>query len=125
MFVKMLTHLHMVMYTWWCWHIRKLGGIQRFWENEVRILYWIGGKFGEVAGVFLAEKPSSNAGVGSTWRWTRASGALSAAGAGIECAPDAGTGRGQDTVHASNGAWRQWVFVAEEHRWKPKFGFGN
>ena len=23
MFVKMLTHIHMVMYTWWCWHIYK------------------------------------------------------------------------------------------------------
>ena len=21
MFVKMLTHLHLVVYTWWCWHI--------------------------------------------------------------------------------------------------------
>ena len=26
MFVKMLTHLHMVVYTWWCWHIYKGGG---------------------------------------------------------------------------------------------------
>jgi len=23
MFMKMLTHLHMVVYTWWCWHICK------------------------------------------------------------------------------------------------------
>jgi hypothetical protein len=23
MFVKMLTHIHMVVYTWWCWHICK------------------------------------------------------------------------------------------------------
>ena len=23
MIVKMLTHMHMVMYTWWCWHICK------------------------------------------------------------------------------------------------------
>ena len=23
MIVKMLTHIHMVMYTWWCWHIYK------------------------------------------------------------------------------------------------------
>ena len=22
-FVKMLTHIHMVVYTWWCWHIYK------------------------------------------------------------------------------------------------------
>ena len=26
MFVKMLTHVHMVVYTWWCWHIYKGGG---------------------------------------------------------------------------------------------------
>ena len=29
MFVKMLTHLHMVVYTWWCWHIYKGGGVPR------------------------------------------------------------------------------------------------
>ena len=23
MIVKMLTHMHMVIYTWWCWHIYK------------------------------------------------------------------------------------------------------
>ena len=23
MFVKMLTDMHMVVYTWWCWHIYK------------------------------------------------------------------------------------------------------
>ena len=23
MFVKMLTHIHIVVYTWWCWHIYK------------------------------------------------------------------------------------------------------
>ena len=25
----MLTHLHMVVYTWWCWHIYKGGGVPR------------------------------------------------------------------------------------------------
>ena len=29
MFVKMLTHMHMVVYTWWCWHICKGGGVPR------------------------------------------------------------------------------------------------
>ena len=29
MIVKMLTHIHMVMYTWWCWHIYKGGGVCR------------------------------------------------------------------------------------------------
>ena len=23
MIVKMVTHIHMVVYTWWCWHIYK------------------------------------------------------------------------------------------------------
>ena len=23
MFVKKVTHIHMVVYTWWCWHIYK------------------------------------------------------------------------------------------------------
>ena len=23
MIVKMLTHIHVVVYTWWCWHIYK------------------------------------------------------------------------------------------------------
>ena len=23
MIMKMLTHIHMVVYTWWCWHIYK------------------------------------------------------------------------------------------------------
>ena len=30
MIVKMLTHIHMVVYTWWCWHIYKGGGVCRF-----------------------------------------------------------------------------------------------
>jgi len=25
----MLTHLHVVVYTWWCWHIYKGGGVPR------------------------------------------------------------------------------------------------
>ena len=25
----MLTHIHMVVYTWWCWHIYKGGGVCR------------------------------------------------------------------------------------------------
>ena len=70
----------------------------------MHIFFCAGGIFGEVTGVFLAEKHSPDAGFGSTGRWTRESGALSAAGAGVECTPDAGTGRGQDTVCTSGGA---------------------
>jgi len=47
---------------------------------------------------------SPDAGVGSTGHWTKASGALSGAGTSVECAPDAGTGHGQDTIHMSGGA---------------------
>jgi len=73
----------------------------------VYIFYCAGGKFGQVVRVFLTKKHSLNAGVGSTGRWTRESGALSSAGIGVECTPDASTGRGQDTVRASGGACRQ------------------
>ena len=27
MIVKMLTHIHMMVYTWWCWHIYKGDGV--------------------------------------------------------------------------------------------------
>ena len=27
--MKMLTHLHIVVYTWWCWHIYKGGRVPR------------------------------------------------------------------------------------------------
>ena len=27
MIVKMLTHMHMMVYTWWCWHICKGKGV--------------------------------------------------------------------------------------------------
>ena len=27
MIVKMLTHMHMVVYTWWCWHFCKGEGV--------------------------------------------------------------------------------------------------
>jgi len=43
----------------------------------VHIFYCAGGNFGEVAGVFLAEKHSPDAGVGSTGRGSRASGVVS------------------------------------------------
>jgi len=38
MFEKMLTHMHMVVYTWWCWHIFKGGGVPRVERS-------VGGKF--------------------------------------------------------------------------------
>ena len=42
MIVKMLTHIHMVVYTWWCWHIYM---IQCFRENRMPIFYCAGCKF--------------------------------------------------------------------------------
>ena len=35
MIVKMLTHIHMVVYTWWCWHICK-GEEVRVVVNQLR-----------------------------------------------------------------------------------------
>ena len=37
--MKMLTHIHMMVYTWWCWHIYKGDGVdvdQLGDEMEVR-----------------------------------------------------------------------------------------
>ena len=45
----------------------------------MHIFYCAGGKFEEVAGVFLAEKHSPDAGAGSTERWSRASGVVTVA----------------------------------------------
>jgi len=59
----------------------------------VHVLYCAGGKFGEVVGVFLAEKHSPDADGGSTGRWSRASGVVSVAQvcrAHRTLAPDAG-----------------------------------
>ena len=53
------------------------------------IFYCAGGKFGEVVGVFLTEKYSPDAGVGSTGSWSKASGVVSVSGAGVQSAPDA------------------------------------
>ena len=35
MIVKMLTHIHMVVHTWWCWHIYK-GEEVRVVVNQLR-----------------------------------------------------------------------------------------
>jgi len=70
MIVKLLTHVHMLVYTLWCWHAlrrrwslkgRERMGSGAFRENEVHIFYCAGGNFGEVVGVFLAEKHSPDA----------------------------------------------------------------
>ena len=52
MIVKMLTHIHMMVYTWWCWHIYKGGGVCRgemgfgaFGKMGVPIFYCAGCKF--------------------------------------------------------------------------------
>ena len=43
MIVKMLTHIHMVVYTWWCWHIYK--GFGAFGKNGMPIFYCARCKF--------------------------------------------------------------------------------
>jgi len=59
MIVKMLTHVHLLVHTLWCWYTHC--GVGAFRENEVHIFYCIGGKIGEVVGVFLAEEHSPDA----------------------------------------------------------------
>ena len=42
MIVKMLTHMHMVLFTWWCWHIckgKRVGvDVDQLWE--ARKVFW-------------------------------------------------------------------------------------
>ena len=35
MIMKMLTHIHTVVYTWWCWHIYKKMKLDLMWINLV------------------------------------------------------------------------------------------
>ena len=36
MIVKMLTHIHIAVYTWWCWHIYKVMKLELMWINSVK-----------------------------------------------------------------------------------------
>jgi hypothetical protein len=40
MIVKILTHIHMVVYTWWCWHICKGEEVELFWINSMKKRRW-------------------------------------------------------------------------------------
>jgi len=42
MFVKTLTHRHIVVYTWWCWHICKGEGVGVDFDQlgEEREVFW-------------------------------------------------------------------------------------
>ena len=92
----MLTHIHMVVYTWWCWHIYKEGGVCRgemglgpSRENRMPIFYCAGCKFlwlahwskgeevrseNELIAKMLASVNWPDAGSESTGRWLAASG---------------------------------------------------
>ena len=88
MFVKMLTHVHKVVYTWWCWHIYRGGGVPRvergvgfslpFEKNKCIFSIALEGNLKKSQECF-SEKHSPDAGVGSIGRWSRASGVLSVA----------------------------------------------
>jgi len=90
MIVKMLTHVHMLVYTLWCWHTLRrrwsLEGRERLGSSlppaelarrdsalfeKMKCIFSIApmGIFGVVAGVFLAEEHSPDAGFWSTGRW--------------------------------------------------------
>ena len=69
MFVKMLTHVHLLVHTLWCWHT-----LRRRWSlksrefdsalfEKMKCIFSIGGKFGEVTEVFFAEEHSPDAGL--------------------------------------------------------------
>ena len=64
----------------------------------MHIFYYVGGKFGEVMGV------SPDARLRGIGRWTKASGVVSVANAGAECASNANNECRQDTVRTSGGA---------------------
>jgi hypothetical protein len=42
MFVEMLTHIHMVVYTWWCWHICKgeVVEVELDQLGEEKMVFW-------------------------------------------------------------------------------------
>ena len=63
--------------------------------------YCAGGNLGEVMGVFLTEKHSPDASVGSIGRWHQASGVFSVSGVSEKSASNARIGRVPDTVGAS------------------------
>jgi len=86
MFMKMLTHLHMVVYDAFekikcIFSIALVGNLEKSWE--------------------CFSKHSPDAGVGSTARWSRASGVVSVCGSGVQSAPNADIGRWAVTVYAS------------------------
>ena len=71
MIVKMLTHVHMLVHTLWCWHTLRrrwsLEGRERMDSalfEKMKCIFSIApvGIFGEVTGVFLAEEHSPDAG---------------------------------------------------------------
>jgi len=119
--VKMLTHLHIVVYTWWCWHICKGGSVPRvergmgsflppaeIARRDSVLLRKLSAYFllcrweiWRIHGSVLAEKHSPDAGVGSIGRWSRAFGVVSVCGSGVQSATDTGTGRWAVTVCAS------------------------
>jgi len=119
MIVKMLTHLHLLVHTWWCWHtLRKRWSLKgrewfrflriwRFWENETYIFYCVSGMFGQVTGVFLTGKHSSDALTTGIGCWAYASGVLSVSGKVNSEHQTLSTGRGLDTVRTLGKGWRQ------------------
>ena len=72
MIVKMLTHVHLLVHTLWCWHTLRrrwsLKGRERMGFEKMKCIFSIApvGNFGEVAGVFLAKKHSPDADFWST-----------------------------------------------------------
>ena len=79
----MLTHIHMVVYTWWCWHIYK--------EEEVGVDVDQLGEVEEVTGVTERR----------TKPWTCTSGLCGSEGCGLSLRPDIDKGMRSDALTLS------------------------
>ena len=72
----MLTHMHMVVYTWWCWHFCKGGGVPRVERGvafeKIKCIFSIApvGNLEKLRECFLAAPDAC---------WSRASGVVSLA----------------------------------------------
>ena len=78
--------MHLVVYTWWCWHICKGGRVPRVERGvifgafeKIKCIFFIApvGSLEKSWEVFLSKKHSTDALCGGTGRWPLASGVLS------------------------------------------------
>ena len=124
----MLTHVHLLGHTWWCWHILRrrwrLKGREGFgflspsrWACEagfsafekIKCIFSIA----QMESLEKSLECSPDALIACTGRWACASSVLSGSGAVRVKHQTLCTGRGLDPVYASGVAWLQWVLLTE------------